>query len=208
MSDQTTGVPVPSPSSLKPSGTDLQQLEPDLLNAYKLMLQYQFIGALGLIAILTAILLAAFLATSNWNPPLLVLVAMCGMLGAFFSALTRLYNVDQFSVALITPITRQLGGRYLMMFSLVPPIIGAIAAVVIYIVFLAGMLGGGGLLPVMDCAAGQKCDSLLGVLHNFGPKEAQDFGKVFVWAFAAGFSERLVPNTLQSLVAKLQSDGK
>jgi hypothetical protein len=70
------------------------------------------------------------------------------------------------------------------------------------------MVGGGGILPVMDCATGQKCDSLLGVLRNFGPKEAQDYGKVFVWAFAAGFSERLVPNTLQSLVSKLQTDGK
>jgi len=68
------------------------------------------------------------------------------------------------------------------------------------------MVGGGGIIPTMGCMDGEKCDSLVGVLRNFGPKEAQDYGKVFVWAFAAGFSERLVPNTLQSLVAKLQKD--
>lgn len=206
-SDETAVVSLPPPAS--PPGADARLLKPELLNAYRLMLQYQFIGAVGLTVILAAILLAAFAATSSWTPPLLILVAMTGMLGAYFSALTRLYDVDQFSVALITPITSQLGGRYLAMYSLVPAIIGAIAAVLLYVVFLAGMVGGGGgIVPVMDCAAGQKCASLSDVLRYFGPKEAQDYGKVFVWAFAAGFSERLVPNMLQSLVSQLQHDGK
>jgi hypothetical protein len=203
MTDQTASI---SPPPAKQTSADVQPQKPELLGAYKLMLQYQFTGTVGLIVILAGILLTAFAATSTWTPPLLILVSMSGMLGAYFSSLTRLYNIDQLSVALITPTISQLGGRYLAMYSLMPPIIGAIAAVVLYVIFLAGMVGGGGLLPQMACLDGQKCDSLLGVLRSFGPKEAQDYGKVFVWAFAAGFSERLVPNTLQSLVSKLQSD--
>jgi hypothetical protein len=113
-------------------------------------------GAVGLIVVLAAILLASFATTSTWTPPLLILVSATGMLGAFFSSLTRLYDIDQLSVALITPTISQLGGRYLAMYSLMPPIIGAIAAVVIYVVFLAGMVGGGGLLPQMGCIDGEK----------------------------------------------------
>jgi len=104
-----TGTALPAGST----GTGIAPLRPELLGAYKLMLQYQFVGALGLIAILAVILLAAFAATSTWTPPLLILVTMIGTLGAFFSALTRLYNVDQLSVALISPTISQLGGRYL-----------------------------------------------------------------------------------------------
>lgn len=215
MSDQTVSGAAPAPASPQAQTPDASvqpaapagPLQPALLSAYKLMLRYQFVGAVGLIVVLAGILLAAFAATSTWTPPLLILVTMTGMMGAYFSALTRLYNVDQLSMALITPTMQELGGGYLAIYSLMPPIIGAIAAVVLYVIFLAGILGSGGIFPQMDCVNGQTCDSFLGVLRNFGPKEAQDYGKVFVWAFAAGFSERLVPNTLQSLVTKLQNNG-
>jgi hypothetical protein len=186
----------------EPSSSDIQRLRPELLTAYKLMLQYQFIGAVGLMAIFAAALLASY--TSTHDPPLLVLVMLAGVLGAYFSALTRLYDVDQLTVALVTPTISQLGGRYLVMYSLMPPIIGAIAAVVLYVIFVGGLLGGGGIFPSMGCSEGAKCNSLVNVLRYFGPKDAVDYGKVLVWAFVAGFSERLVPDTLQSLVAKLQ----
>jgi hypothetical protein len=203
MTDPTSAV---APPPAQPASPVVQPLTPELLGAYKLMLRYQFMGAVGLIVILAVILLTAFALPSTWTPPPLVVVTLTGMLGAYFSTLTRLYNVDQLSVALITPTMSQLGGRYLAMYSLIPPIIGAIAAVLLYVIFLAGMVGSGGLFPEMGCSDGQKCNSLSGVLHGFGPVAAQDFGKVFVWAFAAGFSERLVPNMLQSLVAKLPKD--
>ncbi len=125
------------------------------------------------------------------------------MLGAYFSSLTRLYNVDQLSVALITPTVSKLGGGYLLMYSLVPAIIGAIAAVVLYVIFLAGLMGSGGVFPAMSCKVAA-CNNLLTTLRFFEPTDAPDFAKVMVWAFAAGFSERLVPNTLTSLAAKVE----
>jgi hypothetical protein len=146
---------------------------------------------------------ASYLISLAWNPPLVIFVALGGMLGAYFSALARLYNVDQLSIALITPTMSRLGGGYLLMYSLVPPIIGAIAAIVLYVIFLAGLMGNGGVFLVMACKDG-KCDTLFAVLHHFEPSEAQDYCKVLVWTFAAGFSERLVPNTPTSLAAKLE----
>ena len=40
------------------------------------------------------------------------------------------------------------------------------------------------------------------MMHSYLPIKPEDFGKALVWSFIAGFSERLVPDLLQSLVAK------
>ena len=136
---------------------------------------------------------------------MLILVTLAGMLGAFFSALARLYNVDHLSVAIISDTASKLRGWHLFMYSLTPPIIGAIASVVLYIAFLGGLVAGG-LFPEMGCKAANGCKQLAEVLNDYSPKEAQDYGKALIWAFIAGFSERLVPDTLQALVAKTEKD--
>lgn len=203
MADQTINDAAPNTAQASAAASPVGALQPELLTAYRLMLEYQFFGAVCLIVLLGLALLAIYL--MRWDPPILGLVALAGVLGAFFSALTRLYNVDQASIALISPTFSKLGGRYLLMYSLVPPIVGAIASVVIYVIFVAGLLGDGGVFPQMACKA-PPCDSLLTMLRDFGPKEAPDYGKALVWAFAAGFSERLVPDSIQTLIAKLPKD--
>ena len=37
-------------------------------------------------------------------------------------------------------------------------------------------------------------------MKAWGPDAAQDYAKVLVWGFVAGFAERFVPDTLQRLV--------
>ena len=183
-------------------------LKPELLGAYKRMLTYQFSGTLVLVAVLAVGLLGSYFIAANWQPPVLVLITLAGMLGAFFSALIRLYNVDQLSVAIVSETVAQLGGWHLFIYSLTPPVIGAIASVVLYIAFVGGVLAGG-LFPTMECKGALKgCVELVEVLNNYGPKAAPDYGKALLWAFIAGFSERLVPDTLQSLVAKAEEQRK
>jgi hypothetical protein len=171
-----------------------------ILVAYKQLLSYQFGGTAILVVLTTCVLWTSY-AFGSVPPPLLVLIMLAGMIGAFFSALTRLYNVDQARVALITPTVRDLGGRYMMMYSFVPPVIGAIAAVVLYLIFV-GKLINGGIFPDIDCRPNMSCASLSDLMANYWPSMPQDYGKAFVWAFAAGFSERLVPDLLQGLIAK------
>jgi hypothetical protein len=186
----------------------LQPLAPELLAAYKKMLTYQFSGTVVLVAILAVGLLGSYVFVKTWQPPILVLVTLSGMLGAFFSALTRLYQVDQVSVALISPTVSQLSGWHLFMYSFVPPMVGAIASVALYIGFVSALVAGG-LFPEMACKGAGPCDDLYGVLTSYGPKAAPDYGKVLIWSFIAGFSERMVPDMLQSLVAKSQKqDGQ
>ncbi len=184
------------------------EIRSKLLEAYKRMLAYQFGGTLVLVAILAIGLLGSYFIASAWNPPVLVVVTLSGMLGAFFSALTRLYNVDQLPLALISDTVMELKGLHLVIYSLVPPVVGAIASVVIYVGFVSGLIDGG-VFPKMVCKTGtDKCTSFVEVLNDYGPKEAADYGKALIWAFIAGFSERLVPDMLQSIVARSQKDGK
>jgi hypothetical protein len=174
-----------------------------ILSAYKQMLTYQF-GGTVLLAGGTAAALFISYGYGKVSPPLLALVMLAGMLGAFFSALTRLYNVDQASIAMITPTIQQLGGRYLMMYSLVPPLIGAIAAIVLYLVFVGNLIQGAP-FPAISCVKGQVCASLMDLMNNYWPTNPEDYGKALVWSFAAGFSERLVPDVLQGLANKAQT---
>jgi hypothetical protein len=180
-------------------------LSPELLAAYKRMLTYQFTGTVLLVLVLAFGLLTSYV-LAKWQPPILVLIALAGMLGAFFSALTRLYNVDQMSVALISPTVSKLSGWHLLMYSFVPPVVGTIASVVLYVGFISGLVAGG-LFPEMACKnEAQSCSQLVQVLNEYGPADAKDYGRALIWSFIAGFSERLVPDALQSLVAKAQKE--
>jgi hypothetical protein len=179
--------------------TAAKNLNPKILSAYKQILTFQFLGSMVLALGLSVWLLAAHVLGSE--VPVLVLVALLGILGAFFSALTRLYKVDEAGVALISPTVEHLGGRYLLMYSFVPPVIGAIAAVVLYLIFIAKLVNGG-LFPDISCVSGKTCETIQEMMHNYLPTAPQDYGKVLVWSFIAGFSERLVPDLLRSLVAK------
>jgi hypothetical protein len=197
--------PAVTPEKPKVTDTTVEGLQPELLAAYKRMLTYQFSGTLVLVGVLAVGLLGSYAIATKWDPPILVLVTLSGMLGAFFSALTRLYNVDQVSIALITPTVSKLGGWHLLMYSFVPPLVGAIAAVVLYVGFISDLVSGG-LFPKMACkGSGKTCTELVELLNAYGPAGPTDYGKALIWAFIAGFSERLVPDTLQSLVAKSQS---
>lgn len=171
-----------------------------VLVAYKKMLLAQFASTVGLALVLFLSLWIAF-KIGNSSPALMPLVIGAGMLGALFSALMRLYHVDEAGVALITPTVQGLGGIYVFMYSLVPPVVGAIAAVVLYLVFVGKFLAGG-LFPEISCVPGKECNDVLGLMQNYWPSKPEDYGKALVWSFIAGFSERLVPDILQSLVVK------
>ena len=194
------GKAAPHGASSQKAGT-LSGLRPELFGAYKRMLAYQFVGAAGLVAVFIVGMFVCFY--TKFDPPLYALLVMCGMMGAFFSALTRLYNVDDISVALISPTVSRLGGTYLLMYSFVPMIVGAVASVVLYMVFVADLVTGG-LFPTLQCKGADSCTALKDLLTSYAPAEAKDYGKALIWAFVAGFSERLVPDTLQTLVAKQQ----
>jgi len=174
-----------------------------ILAAYKEMLRCQYYGTLGIVGVVVLALVPGFV-TEKLSPPMLLLVVLAGMLGAFFSALTRLYHVDDAGAALITPTIGELGGTYMFMYASVPSVIGAIAATVLYIMFVSGLVQGD-LFPHFECQTEGACKSVSGLMQHYWPDTPHDYGKALVWSFIAGFSERFVPDLLQSLVAKEQA---
>jgi hypothetical protein len=196
-------------AQLRPvAGLDLD-LKQKLLAAYKRMLAYQFCGAIILVALPLAVLVFSYVSAKGnvWQPPILMVVALAGIVGAFFSALTRLHRVDQLPLALMSDTVLGLNGLHLVVYSVVPPVVGAIAAVVVYVGFVSGIVDSG-VFPKLVCKAATKtCNDLVQVLNDYGPEKAADYGKALIWSFFAGFSERLVPDMLQAVLARMQGEG-
>jgi hypothetical protein len=183
--------------------TDTKEVAKIVIKAYKEMLTALFFSTLLILAI-GFLLLSPFLIDFFWNnktdaraPPLIAIVMVTGALGAFFSALTRLYSFDALP-KVVQDESLSLPPIHMIMYTLIPALIGAIAALVLYLA-IAGKLIAGELFPKIDCSVKDSCHSLGSLLSTDGPIDAADFAKVIVWSFIAGFAERLVPSTLNAL---------
>lgn len=100
---------------------------------------------------------------------------------------------------------------------LVPVLVGVTMGGFIFIVFFAGILTGDGgsglftsnLFPLFTepSISNEALLNLRDVLA-IRPVTVQDFGKLLVWCFLAGYSERLVPNILQTIEKKGVGDNQ
>jgi hypothetical protein len=118
-------------------------------------------------------------------------VCFAGAIGGFLSALQRLRQLGGSGDSLTDFQEIQIVG-YPTIFA--AGVIGALFAGVLYLLFKGGMLRGGVFpdLTVRDASKG-----LDGVA----------LATLYVWAFLAGFIERLVPDTLNRLLAKKADQG-
>ena len=78
------------------------------------------------------------------------------------------------------------------------PVVGGIFGVVLYGLFMAQTLVTGDLFPSFAGCAGEAYEGLPS-FSDCAPQANGDVAKAFVWAFAAGFLERLVPNFIGGL---------
>jgi hypothetical protein len=174
------------------------------VEVYRRLLSSYFISTL---AVAGLILLPSILAHARrgWEPPLdlpiLVFVALFGAMGAFFSALMRLYRLEGMSRALTSEDLRRLRSPYLILYSLIPPITGVIGALVLYLAIAAGMVSGAAMQTFACVAPREACDGFAGFL-SYAPATAQDYAKALVWGFIAGFSERFVPDALRRMARR------
>ena len=100
-----------------------------------------------------------------------------------------------------------LGGVHFTLYSMIPLLVGAIAACVLYLAF-AGSILQGPLFPVFGCANAKSCATFREVVDSWSPSSAEDFVKAILWGFISGFAERLVPDTLGKLASKVNvTDG-
>jgi hypothetical protein len=180
-----------------------------ILALYQKMLTYLFMSAASIVVILLILILLPYLLYGNpadqshhggqsTEAPdsVFLVVVLAGTLGAFFSALIRLYDFKDLPKALYQ--TEFVKARIaLFIYSLVPALVGGIAAAVMYMIF-AGHLLQGSFFPDIECRRWTGCGTFSLVINSYGPKEAVDFAKIIFWGFVAGFAERLVPDLLNN----------
>ena len=113
-----------------------------------------------------------------------------GILGGFVSIKQRMKKMSAEEMVLLAKTKYQI---FLI------PIYGGIFSLLLYVLFISGMVQGS-LFPNFIkpvCVIGE--NPLRWILTTTTVASAEDFGKMLVWSFAAGFSERLVPNFLGKL---------
>lgn len=167
------------------------------LDAHRLLVMWLFISTIAIGLGFLAMVLY-FDATGRGGLTIMIAVIVAGAGGGFVSSLRRLYSFqDIFPRREYVQLFRKMN-FYVVAYSLVPAVVGMIGAVIVYLIFAAGLLKGD-LFPEFHCAAGQTCADFHGFVSNWAPEGPAANAKAIVWGFIAGFSERFVPDILNRL---------
>ncbi len=116
----------------------------------------------------------------------------CGIIGGFVSIQQRLGKIDEDELSLLSQSWATI---------LVIPIYGGIFALVLYVLFLSGLVRGD-LFPVFympKFSVPPTTEEIVEMLRTTYPSSGPDFAKLVFWTFVAGFSERLVPQIIQKV---------
>lgn len=149
------------------------------------------------------ILVSTFLTIGLLNSTATALVAVvaAGALGGFISALRRLYVFQRVFPVNFFKKWHQVN-LYLVIYSLIPSVVGAIAAVTLYLIFAAGLMRGD-MFPSFDLSPlNPRADAFENFVWNWQPTAPTDYAKALVWSFVSGFSERFVPDLLTRFSTK------
>ena len=165
--------------------------------------------SIGLWLFFATLIIAAFagcaLLYSDWTGnellSILPVVILAGVLGSFVSALNRIYSSkDIFPITSYSVFLRGTN-TYLIAYSSIPALVGAISSTILYVVFASEIVVGP-FFPEFSCKLGENhCVEFQQFLTSWSPKSAPDHAKAIVWGFVAGFSERFVPDILNRVTS-------
>jgi hypothetical protein len=165
----------------------------------------QMVIALFSATLIVSIALAAGLIASRVTA--LMVVAAGGALGGFVSALRRLYAFQRVFPQNFFRSMRRIN-LYLIVYSMIPSLVGAIGAVVLYMIFASGLVKGD-LFPAFDMShVDPNRDDFQNFVANWQPSGPIDYAKALVWSFIAGFSERFVPDLLDRFASSQRQNGE
>jgi hypothetical protein len=116
----------------------------------------------------------------------------CGLLGGFVSIQQRLKRLTDEELELLSSSWFQI---------VLIPIYGGVFALVLYVAFLSKIVEGGVFPHFSSPTFTQPLPTTSDVRNFFSltyPTTGEDLAKLLFWSFLAGFSERFVPQILQS----------
>ena len=121
---------------------------------------------------------------------------ICGIIGGFVSIQQRIKNVSDEELTLLTKSWFQI---------LLVPIFGGVFSLVLYCVFVAGIISGNMFpefyIPEPVNSVPDK-KFMIELFTKTYPLTGQDFAKFLFWSFVAGFSERFVPQIVNNVANK------
>jgi hypothetical protein len=120
---------------------------------------------------------------------------LCGVIGGFVSIQQRLKDVSDQELELLTASWFQI---------LLVPIFGGVFALVLYVIFLSGIVSGH-VFPEFSFPprpdSGPDTTYIFDVLSKTYPNSGEDLAKFLFWSFVAGFSERFVPQIISKVTS-------
>lgn len=123
------------------------------------------------------------------------LVFLCGLIGGFVSIQQRLPGIEDDELFLLSKNWTSV---------LLIPVYGGIFALVLYVLFLSGMIDNdlfpSFYMPIFNLPVEAK--DIAEFLRNCYPLSGHDLAKLIFWSFVAGFSERFVPQIIQKVSLK------
>lgn len=148
----------------------------------------------GLSVVATTIVFAiSYFPESNQRLMISWLVFECGIIGGFVSIQQRLKDIELEELKLLSESWATI---------LVIPLYGGIFALVLYVLFLSGLIEGH-LFPhfyIPDFGDKPSTDNIKAFLTETYPSQGSDLAKLIFWSFVAGFSERFVPQVIHRVV--------
>jgi hypothetical protein len=158
------------------------------------------------VGIIFIVVLINVMGWTTSRPVTLVPVLFVGAMGGLLSMQQRYQNAPREG----DPIDNinQLSQGWSRIF--LPAISGALFAVLLYMLIIAGLVEGD-LFPKLSIPASDGSSQGLAIhdlLNQARPSSASDYAKLIVWSFVAGFAERFVPDTLSKFTASKGPDSK
>ena len=130
---------------------------------------------------------------------MLMCVLYFGIIGGFVSSLRRMQNIPTDTDPLVSIFGLDGAGYFLWL----SPLLGAIFAVLLTLMFVAGILKGTVFPEFVSTTYKNSAMGFFDFTWNTLPTGTEQYAKLYVWAFLAGFAERLVPDSLDRLTNKL-----
>jgi len=131
---------------------------------------------------------------------LLLVIFFAGSIGSVINNYFRLSKISLNPEAVRNEIDKPVVTIQMYVSLFISGVLGFVA----YGLFLSGMLQGEMFPTFMELD--EEYSTLKDLLEEVAPKQNIDAAKAIIWAFIAGFSERFIPNVLDTLVAKAESD--